>query len=1148
MRILLVAAAAPALWAQSTFGTFLGRVTDPSGQAINGARVSLTLQEENLTRAVLTGSDGGYEAANLKPGAYTLSISYPGFEAFQARGAVLAARQTVRIDAQLKVGTQSETVDVTAQAGVIQTDTGAVTSALGNERVINLPVNHRAAVDNSSFQLIATMPGVQSNNSAAGQASFSINGALPGQASYSVDGVSVQHPRGGGAMADTFPSAEAIAELKVQGAGNTAEFAGVGDVTAVTRSGGNAFHGAGFWYFQNDALDSQRFGTATKEQKQVNLAGFNFSGPVWIPKLYNGRNRTFFYADFEGRNYPRTSLVQNDVPTSSMRGGDFSKETGVTLLDPTTGKPFAGNKIPTSRISSISQAFLQQFYPTPNTGSADVFHTTNYVTNKQSDIPGNLWDLRLDQVINSKQTIFGRYTRRNVNTISAADLLIPGIANSPQNTSFVASHNYSIKPNLLNEFRFGWSDNVNASNFVDGFDGRKFTQGLGFNGLPVLPFNGLPEINIDNITGIGVDRVQGADTYRTLTANENLTWVIGRHSIKGGLSLFYNRSKTALGFYGADNFGTYSFTDGVFTGNGFANFLLGLPSGSAVATVLEDNDGRSSEYHAYLQDSFRVSRKLTLEYGIRWQYLPPFQDESGNIGNFDRSIPKTGAILYPSSQKAATLLAPGLLLAVNACAGTPNLPANNLGGIPGVGCTPFKTAKEAGLPEGLRKDYKYNFYPRFGFAYRPFDDANTVVRGGFGLYNMPIRGAVFYSLTGTAQTDVRSYINVDGQGNPIFSWPNIKTSGSGVSVSAADYGTNYFGTANVVDFKNPYVTQWSLTVERNIGYNTGVRVSYIGLKGTHLPFAPNVNQSYYSTTPYSQQPLTSRPFPYWYRIESRDQGGNSAYNSAQIEVNRRFSHGLSFTAAYTLAHNVNDIGGPNPTDFGSETGNGRIMDSLNRAGSRGNDYATRRHRFVSTAVYEIPFGRGKRFGSKLSRTADMFAGGWQLSGIFIGQSGPFMTPSQGGTSDPSGTGSGYYRTQRPDRLASGVPSNQTIAAWVDRNAFVCAGQESMSSKFSCSIGSGGSSPAPIGRFGNSGVGILEGPGGATLSMGFGKYFQATEKFRVGVQGTFTNILDRTNYDIPNLSISSSGFGAITKATVADFGGNRTGQIAVRLEF
>jgi hypothetical protein len=1135
------------LRAQSTFGTIIGSITDPSGRAISGAKVQLSFVDENFRVAVNANSGGEFEAANLKPGRYDIEFSAHGFQTFRVEGAILAARQTMRVSAQLQVGTVEQTLNVTEMLGVVTTDTASVTSAIGNERVVNLPVNYRAAVNNSAFQLIATIPGVQSDNNAAGNASFSINGALPGQASYSVDGISIQNPRGGDALANTFPSGEAIAELKVQGAGNTAEYAGVGDVTAVTRGGGNTFHGAGFWYYQNADLDAQRFGAATKEEKNVNLAGFNFGGPVWIPRIYKGKDRTFFYADFEGRAYPRTVLKQDSVPTAAMRAGDFTKEP-VTLLDPGTGKPFPGNVIPVARLSPIAKQLLDNFYPLPNTGSSSVFQPTNYVVNKPADIPATLWDLRLDQVINSRQGVFARYSRRIVSTITANDLLIPGTSSNPEDTSFVVSHNYTIRPNLLNELRLGWSSDVNSQNFSNGFDGRAFTNHLGFSGLTQLPFNGLPEIDIDNITGIGVDRVQSGDTYRTFTVNNNTTWIKGRHSIKGGLTLYFNRSKTALSFFGADNFGTYSFTDGVFTGNGFANFLLGLPSQSAISTVLEDNDGRSTEYHAYLQDRFRATQKLTLEYGVRWQYLPPFQDEAGNIGNFDRTIAKTGAVIYPSSAKAASLLAPGLLLALNACPGTPNLPANNLPGIPGVGCTPFKTARQAGLPEGLRNEYKYNFYPRFGFAYRPFSNTDTVIRGGFGVFNMPIRGAVFYSLTGTAQTDVRNYINVGANGDPIFAWPAIKTSGSGISVTAADYGTNYFGTANAIDFRNPYVMQWSLTVERNLGFGTGLRISYLGTKGTQLPYAPNLNQSAYSTVPYAQQPLTMRPFPYWFRIESRDTGGNSSYNALQVESNRRFAGGLSFTSAYTFAKNLNDVGGPNPTGFASETGSGRIMDSLNRAGSRGNDFATRRHRFISTFLYDLPFGRGKKIGSSMQRVADLAAGGWQLSGVFLAQTGPFLTPTQGGSADPSGTGSALYRTQRPDRVGAGAVANPSVNEWFDRAAFVCAGQASMTNPYSCTIGTGGSAPAPIARFGNSGVGILEGPGMASLSLGFGKSFAVTERLHAALQATFTNILNRTNYDVPVSNISNANFGKITASTVADFGGNRTGQIAVRLEF
>ena len=361
--------------------------------------------------------------------------------------------------------------------------------------------------------------------------------------------------------------------------------------------------------------------------------------------------------------------------------------------------------------------------------------------------------------------------------------------------------------------------------------------------------------------------------------------------------------------------------------------------------------------------------------------------------------------------------------AVNACPGTPNLPAPGPG-LPGVPCTPFVTNTQAGLPDGLRKSHQFNFFPRFGFAYRPFSDGNTVVRGGFGIYDAPLLGAVLYSLTGTAQTDVRTFNNVGPNGSPLFAWPNTRTGGSGVS--ADNYGSAYFGTANGIDLKNPYMIQWNFSLDRNIGFNTGLRISYIGSHSVNLGWSQNYNQSPYSTTFYARQPLTSRPFPYWGpEVENRDSGGTAFYHSLQAEANRRFQNGLTFTGAYTLAKNVTDTGGPNPTSFGGETGNGRNLDAYNRAGSRGDAYGTRRHRFISTAVYELPVGRGRTYMNHTNRLVDAIAGGWQVSTIFLVQTGPYETPYfSSGIGDPSGTGSGFYRNQRPDRIGNSVPSNQ----------------------------------------------------------------------------------------------------------------------------
>ena len=1126
--------------AQSTFGAIVGTVKDSTQATIGKAQVKITNNDENTSHDVITESNGNYEALNLKPGRYTVTVSVAGFRTERLNDISLLARQTVRVDATLQVGSIDQSVTVEAKAGVIASETNTIASSYGSERILTLPTNLRASTSTSPYQTIKTLPGVQSDNSGY----ISIQGSLPNQSESTIDGISAQSVRENRPLQNIFPSVENIAEMKVQGVGNTAEYGAAGDITTITKSGTNLFHGSAAWYYQNAEFDSNSFGSTTKPEKQVHNYSFSAGGPVWIPKIYNGKNKTFFFADFEQLIYPRTSTLQNWVPTEAMKTGDFSKETG-DLIDPTTGKAFPNRVIPSSRISPISAKILSTFFPKANTGDTSVSHDKNYIINKASDIGSKQYDVRGDHYLNSKQSVFARFSWKNATSLGPQDLLEPTTDNIDQNRSLVVSHNYAITPKILNEFRLGYTANRNGGSY--GFDGKAFQKSLGFIGLPTTPFNGLPYIQFDNLTTFGPGRGDGIELYRTFQFNNNTTWNIGRHTVKFGADVRWLRTKTTLGFVSGDNYGGFLFSN-TFTKNEFADFLLGTPTSSQYGDVQQDNDGRARQYHAYVQDSFRANQKLTLEFGVRWDYQPPFTDQAGNIGNFDRTIPKTGAVVYPSSEAAAKALSPAFELSVNACPGTPNLPAPGVG-IPGLPCTPFLTAKQAKLPEGLRTDYKYNFVPRLGFAYRPFNNGDTVVRGGFGMFWAPVLGAAFYSLTGTSGTDVRTFNNVGADGSPVFAWPNTRTGGNGVTADA--YGTAYFGTANAIDFKNPIMYQWNLSIDRNIGFNTGLRVSYIGEHSIHLGYSPNLNQSTYSKTFYALQPLTQRPFPYWGRIESRDTGGNMGYNALQIEANHRFQHGLTFTAAYTWAKNINDIGGPNPSSFGGETGNGRIMDSLNRSENRANDYATRRHRFVSTAVYELPVGKGRSFMSHANPLVDAVLGGWRVSSILVLQTGPYVTPYFSG-GDPSGTGSGFYRSQRPDRVASGTLSNPTANLWLDRNAFICPGRVAgASNQFNCSVGINPASDlAPIGRFGNSGIGIATGPGTINLSMGFGKTFAIGDRLRAKIEGSFTNLPDHVNLADPSLRITSSTFGKITseRDQRADFGGHRTGQIGVRLEF
>lgn len=1128
--IITILFAVSAASAQSTFGVVLGTVRDATGAVVSGAAVKLTSQLENITRETTSNASGDYEFPNVKRGLYSISVSQAGFRNFTARDIPLEARQTVRVDAPLQVGEVTQAIEVAATAGVIATDSPVVASTLTSEKVLNLPVNVRGGGNTSPYAMIAVLPGVQPDNGGG----YAIQGGVPAQTESSSDGISITAVTGNSPNRNLFPSVESIAEIRVQGVGNNAEFGAPGDITTISKSGANDYHGALFWYHQNKAFDSRAFNQVRLPAKIGNTFGATLGGPVLLPKLYNGRNRTFFFFTWESFRFPRQATVTNDVPTAAMKNGDFSGE-GVTLRDPFTAQPFAGNLIPASRINEVARKVIP-FYPDPNVGNTARFARANFVDNRGANIESDQFDLRLDHQFSNRHTIFGRYSQKDNPSTSPNNLLLPADTGFNNYKQAVLSYTWTLRPTLLNEFRGGISYAPSGSQF--NFDGRSFANSLNLKDIQRdIFFNALPNFSIDRMTSFAKGRPGRGASWNTQFI-DNMTWIHGNHTIKFGGDIRRLRAETNLGFTTGDNYGDYIF-NGNFTTQPWGDFLLGVPVQTSVAVVQLDNDGRATHYKFYAQDSWRISPKLTADFGVRYEFHPGYTDAGFNIANFDRSIPRTGQVVLPSDPKATQFLAPAVLASVNGCPG----PAVN-----GVRCTPFVTADQAGIPESLRENYYKQFLPRAGFAYRVND--KTTVRGGAGFYNMILLGSIFFSLTGTVQSDVRSFNNVDANGRPIFVLPDTRPPNAS-GVRAGSVGTFEFRTANQIDFRPPQMLQWNLSVDRQLSGDTGLRLSYIANKSTQMPWAPDLNQAPVSTQYFTQRPLTDRPFPNWGLIYSRDAGANSIFQSLQAELNRRFAKGLTYNAAFTFSKHLGDAAGPNPNSFAGETGGGRVTNSQDRRADRGDIYATRRHRFVNTVVYDLPFGRGRRFLADSSRFADAVFGGWSISSLIILQSGPFLTPVFSG-GDPSGTNAPRRGTQRPDRVgvADGSLSSPDRARWLDRAAFVCPGRAAgAADQFNCSVGVlPGRDPAPIGRFGNSGVGIVTGPGSFSWNAAMRKSFAIAERIRLGLEGSFTNLPNWTNLGDPVLNIADNNFGRITGTRNSDFGGNRTGQVSLRLEF
>jgi hypothetical protein len=1129
--------------AQSTYGSIIGTVKDASGAAIPNAMVKLDDLDENNSRQMRSDANGSYQFLNVLPAHYNVVISQEGFDTFNANNVRLIARQTLRIDATLQVGQTTQSVTVEGSSvGVITTDTPAISDSLNPT---NFPVNVRANGNTSPYLFIQAMPGVQPDEGG----NYSIQGGLPSQTQYSVDGISVTNVGGNSPLTNAFPSTESIAEIKVQGVGNNAEYGQVGDVTTISKSGTNVFHGDTFWYTQNAALNAVHFGDISKPKLIANDYGASAGGPVIIPKLYNGKDRTFFYGTYEGFRYPKETPIQNTVPTEAMRNGNFGPElagTGESIHD-LNGNPYPNNVIPQSQLSPLSQKFLS-LYPLPNFGDTSTVSVNNYRANRDSSYHNEQYDTRIDQYITSKQSAFARWTWKNIDYQSPNNLAVPSSSSIDQYRMLAAAHTYAITPTLLNEARFGFTLNNNGS--TNSFDGKAFLNSLGFDGLlgGTPFFNGLSYLSITNFQDLDAGRLEAIGKSQTFQWADNLTWTKGRHTIKTGMDIRRIRATSPLGFISGDNYGGFSF-NGIATGQPFGDFLLGIPYYTELDDVQQDNDGRSIHYNAYAQDSYRVNENLTLEFGLRFEFHPGYTDASGNIGNFDPSVPGSGAVIYPDGK--ASLLAPGYLQSFNAC---PVLGSREGPVVNGVPCTPVLSASQAGLPNSLRTA-PYRFMPRFGFAYRPFGNNKTVIRGGFSVYNTEVLGSIYYSLTGTLQSSTFNYSNSVKDGVPDFRWPQVKTGGSGIDVSP--YGTAYFGTANQIDFKDPYSEQWNLSIDRDLGHNTGVRVSYIGMVTRDLVHAPDYNQPYYSTTFFDNRPLTDRPFPNWGEVNSRNNGANANYHSAQIEFNHRYKDGLTFNSAYTLAKNLSDSQGYATTNFGGETSGSRSLDIYNLKSQYGDVGSTRRHRWLSSVVYELPFGRGKAYGGSMNRALNAVVGGWQVSSIFLWQSGPFLTPyfSDG---DPSGTGSGNYegRAQAPDLLGGGNLAHPTAEQWFNVGSFTCPGVPNWTPGHQCLIGTVADTPdpvtgagfAPLGRFGNAGKSKVIGPGTVNLNAGVAKYFNVTERVRIKVEASFTNAFNHLNLNTPNLAIDSTNPGLITSATGANFGGSRTGQVGAKIEF
>jgi len=628
--------------------------------------------------------------------------------------------------------------------------------------------------------------------------------------------------------------------------------------------------------------------------------------------------------------------------------------------------------------------------------------------------------------------------------------------------------------------------------------------GTGLLGLPGPPgTGGFPHIEFGDGSFISTGGTKPFDILsRVIQGSDTLSWLRGRHTLKAGVDIQYVEYRDQISFFDGEELGRYVF-DGTFTGNAFGDFLLGLPHFTGYILPAPDVNPFSTYYALFAQDAWRPSQNLTVDLGLRYDLRPPMKDRSNQLGNFDPAFPGGRVIV---SDQAGLALVPDIVRQ-------------------SVPHTPFVTADEAGLPTTLRRTDKNNISPRVGLAWRPTESGRTVVRSGFGLYTVPLLGSVNYSMVATVTAAAVGFAN--SATNP-FMFPNI--SSAATAEGALPAGTLDFRRANQIDMRDLRVAQWSVTVERDLGRQTGVRLSYVGSTTKDLVWSPDLNQVQSNTQGYDAVKNT-RPFTDWNVVTTRANNPRARYDALGLELNKRLSQGLTLNASYTLARHLSDAGGAVPTSFAAENGP-TTLDLFRGNADYGNVAYTRRHRFVSTFLYQLPFGRGRRFGAGAGQGLDAVIGGWDVTGVALVQSGPFLTAFFG-NGDPSGTGTtvrGFTATQRPDKVGNGNLANPTADAYFDRAAFARPADN-------------------IGRFGNAPVGDLIGPGTKVFSMTIGKSVITRGTSRVRFEMAFSNLFNVENLDVPGtLNITSSAFGRINGTQTVDQAGPRTIQFSLRWSF
>jgi hypothetical protein len=1013
----------------------------------------------------------------VPPGVYNVKVEHPGFKTATSNNVEVQVQQSLRLDLTLQVGQISESIEVSATAALLQAENATVGTVVETKSITELPLNGREYLN-----LVTLAPNVSNLAPPAGQAQSRQGGDRANQSIsaggnrivhdyFTLDGVVNTDPNFNTYI--VLPSIDALQEFKVQTGVYPAEFGHEAtQINVLTKSGGNAYHGSLFEFVRNDAFDATPFAfTANRVPTSPfkwNDYGFEIDGPIVIPKLFNGRNRLFFMSNYEWLVQRQHALSTYSVPTAAMFSGDFS-QLGTTIYDPTTKQPLQNNSIPSSMINQTSQLLLKYYNSATLPGL-----TNNYTQFNGSPLNRDGFVLRMDFVESSKSQWTGRYSWGDENQ-SNQSINVSGSKLLTNYEQYLGSNTRILTPNIVNEARFGYSRFYNAITAIGAFS----VNTVAALNLPNLAAGppvtwGIPNVGFsgDGFSGFG-DSTEGPYQNSNNTAQfiDNISWNKGKHSFKFGFE--YDRQNfNQLG--NQYSRGQYSFSANATQnaahagGDAFAEFLLGDIFQSTVAVSAANVLFHRNAEAAFVDDTWKITPKLTVSLGLRYELTPPFTDSINNLFivhvphiYFTPNAPKSDWPYFVRQGKCTDPYTASPPISVRWTV-TPAVCSNGL------------------LPNQLMNTPYKNFAPRFGIAYSP--DSKTVIRTGFGIfYSQDNSNSTYFDL-GRNLAVRNSIIATTGQADVSYTNAFPSTTGATVPVGAP------YAYSDNPGHRTAYTMQYLLNIQRQFGASWAVEAGYLGSVSHHLAGFWNQNMGIPSTVGSAASHL---PFGDFTFIQSVEDMANAEYNALSVKVSKRFSEGLSLIGAYTHAISMDDSSGIRVQGY--DTLFPQNSDCIRC--ERGLSSFDTRNRLVVSPLYELPVGKGKPLNIS-NGFLNAIIGGWQVGGIVTLQSGIPANITIGGL-DNSLTQSGY---DRPN--ATGVSSsvsNPSPAGWYNRAAFV---------------------EASVGQFGNVGRDTATAPGIFAINAEVHKNFAMpyNEHHQVQFRAEAFNLLNHPNFGGPNGNI------------------------------